>query len=110
MIVRVFRAKARPGKQDDFLEKARRLSVPLVESSKGLIAYFGGKPLNAGGNEFVMVSIWRNLEDLKSFAGEDWYQPVIPEEEKPLLAETFVHHYEVYGSSLKPEGHERTEH
>ncbi len=43
-------------------------------------------------------------------AQEDWYQPVISEEEKPRLAETFVYHYGVYGSSLRPEGDERTEH
>ena len=46
-----------------------------------------------------MVTLWHSVAELKSFAGEDWRQAVIPQEELPLLRETTVHHYDVFGSS-----------
>lgn len=99
MIIRVFRARVHPGMQEQFKEKVQQLSIPLVQRQKGLIAYYSGEPTEAAPDEFVMVTIWRSLDDLKAFAGEDWNRSVIPEEELPLLSETFVHHYEVIGSS-----------
>ncbi len=99
MIVRVFRALVHPGKQQEFKAKVNQLSIPLVQRQRGLIAYYSGGPTSASPEEFVMITVWRSLDDLKSFAGEDWNRSVIPEEELPLLRETYAHHYEVIGSS-----------
>ena len=99
MIVRVFRAKTHPGKQTAFKQKVEELSIPLVSAQSGMVAYFAGKPVDTDSDEFVMVTIWNSLADLKSFAGDDWQKAVIPEEEVPLLKETTVHHYDVFGSS-----------
>ena len=99
MIVRVFRARVRPGKHQDFEQKVRELSIPLVRSQRGLVAYFAGKPMSSNPDEFTMVTVWADLEALQAFAGQGWNHSVIPEEELPLLEETFVHHYKVFGSS-----------
>ncbi len=99
MIARVFRAKVRPGKQAEFQQKVEQLSIPLVKAQKGMLAYYPGKPLDPASDEFVMVTLWEDLGALKAFAGENWNRPIIPEEELPLLEQTFVHHYEVFGSS-----------
>jgi hypothetical protein len=64
-----------------------------------MVAYYAGKPVDTDSDEFVMVTIWNCLADLKSFAGDDWQKAVIPEEEVPLLKKTTVHHYDVFGSS-----------
>lgn len=103
MIIRVFRAQVHPGMQQQFKKKVQQLSIPLVQRQKGLVAYYSGEPTETAPGEFVMVTIWRNLEDLKAFAGENWNRSVIPDEELPLLSETFVHHYRVIGSSVAPE-------
>jgi hypothetical protein len=50
-----------------------------------MVAYYAGKPVDTDSDEFVMVTIWNCLADLKSFAGDDWQKVVIPEEEVPLL-------------------------
>ncbi len=34
---------------------------------------------------------------MKAFAGEDWNCSVIPPDEIPLIAESFIHHYELFG-------------
>ncbi|HLW51598.1 MAG TPA: antibiotic biosynthesis monooxygenase family protein [Candidatus Angelobacter sp.] len=99
MIVRVFRALVHPGKQAEFEAKVRELSIPLVKAQRGLVAFYSGRPLESNPEEFAMVTLWESLAHLKAFAGEDWNHSVIPEEERPLLAESFVHHYQVIDSS-----------
>jgi quinol monooxygenase YgiN len=99
MIVRVFRARVRSGAAADFESKLREESIPLVQAAGGVVSWWAGRPLAAAG-EFVMVTIWQDLESLKAFAGPDWQREgVIPADELPLLEETVLHHYEVIGSS-----------
>jgi hypothetical protein len=100
MIIRVFRARTHPGKQADFETKVKELSIPLVQSQTGLLAFFSGRPMESSPDEFVMVTVWRDLESLKAFAGIDWNVSVIPEPERPLLQASSVHHYETIDSSL----------
>jgi hypothetical protein len=101
MIIRVFRARTHPGKQADFETKVKELSIPLVQSQKGLLAFFSGRPMESSPDEFVMVTVWKDLESLKAFAGIEWNVSVIPEPERPLLQSSAVHHYEIIDSSLR---------
>ena len=99
MIVRVFRARVRPGSAADFEAMMREQSIPLVQAADGLVSWWAGRPLGETG-EFVMVTVWRDLESLQEFAGPDWQREgVIPADELPLLDETVLHHYELFGSS-----------
>ena len=99
MIVRVFRAKVMSGAAADFETKLREESIPMLQAAHGVVSWWAGRPLGAAG-EFVMVTVWRDLESLKAFAGPDWQREgVIPADELPLLEETVLHHYEVIGSS-----------
>jgi heme-degrading monooxygenase HmoA len=102
MIVRVFRARVRPGMDNEFERMVRELSIPLVDRQRGLIARYSGRPVGGNATEFTMVSIWEDLDALKAFAGEDWEQSVVPEEERAVLAETFVHHYELFAQRVAP--------
>ena len=99
MIVRVFRAITHPGRRAEFEPKAQELSIPLIKRQSGMVMYFAGRPLEPDSREFVMVTLWDSIADLKAFVGEDWHQAVIPEEELSLLRETTVHHYDVFSSS-----------
>ncbi len=102
MIVRVFRARVRSGKGAEFESLVRTLSIPLVKRQGGLVAFYSGRPTGASADEFVMVTVWRDLASLKAFAGDDWESAVIPEDERPLLRQTFVHHYETIDSAVVP--------
>src|SRR5436309_2340896 len=99
MIVRVFRARVRPGKKAEFEQTVRQHSIPLVEAQKGLITYYVGRPVDSNDDEFIMVTVWPDLDTLKKFTGPDWNRSIIPEQEQPLLIESSVEHYEVFGSS-----------
>lgn len=99
MVIRVFRAHVQPGRQADFEAMARRLSVPLVRKQTGLLGFYAGRPLGHSKDEFVMVTLWDSVESVRAFVGPDWEQAVVPEEERPVLLETFVHHDEAYATS-----------
>lgn len=94
MIIRVFRAVVHDGKQKEFEEFFLNQAVPHVKSQAGLIEMSVGFPQASSPNEFLMTMLWKDLESVKKFAGENWQQAVILEDEKHMIKEVFVHHYE----------------
>jgi len=95
-VVRIFRARVKPGRQAEWADLVRELSIPQLSQSDGLLAYYPGAPLGDS-EEFSMVSIWRDLLAVRAYAGEDWTQPVIYDGEEDVLAEVHVHHYQLFG-------------
>lgn len=93
MIIRVFRARIREGCVPKFKAMVREQSIPWLERTSGMLGYFAGAPLDDNSREFVMVTLWRDMEALKSFVGESWQTPVVTEDEAPLVEEMFAHHY-----------------
>jgi quinol monooxygenase YgiN len=93
MIVRIFRAKIRENQVTEFKRMVQEQSIPWLESSEGMLGYFPGEPFGHNEQEFVMITLWRDLESLKAFAGPDWDNPVVTEDEKPLVGEMFAEHY-----------------
>ena len=95
MIIRIFRAVVNDGKQQEFENFFRLQAVPHVSSQPGLISLEVGRPLSTSPNEFTMVMRWKDIDSIKSFAGDNWQQAVILEDEKHLIKEVFVHHFEL---------------
>lgn len=98
MILRIFRARVQPGRQSDFELKVGQNSIPLVRKQRGLIHFFAGRPMPATPDEFAIITIWRSLDDLKAFVGNNWIESLIPEPERLLLESTSVLHYEIFGT------------
>lgn len=94
MIVRVYRASVRKGKESEWDRIIRDVALPLVKRQKGIRSCRYGWTVGSGAKEFFFVSEWDSLEDVKRFAGKDWEQPVIPEEEKPMLESGRCDHFE----------------
>jgi quinol monooxygenase YgiN len=92
-LVRVFRAVARPGKEEAFRSFFVDEAVAAVRRFAGLVSVQVGLPTEASPREFLMVTTWTSVEALKEFAGEAWDQPYIDAREAPLLEEARVHHY-----------------
>ena len=95
MIIRVFRARIKPGCNDEFESFLRNGPIPRIAARPGLIVQHVGRPTAHSPDEFVYVSVWEDVVALRGFAGDRWYEAVIDEEEEHLLLETFIHHYEV---------------
>jgi len=93
MIVRVFRARTRPGKAEAFRKFFEEQALPVMREQRGLVRVEIGWPM-APTDEFLMITVWRDLDSLRAFSGDDWMQAKLLPEERPLLDEVFVHHYE----------------
>ena len=94
MILRVFRAVIREGRADDFKQLVQAQSIPWLVGSDGMLGYFAGEPFGENEREFTMVTLWRDLDSIKSFCGDDWDNPVVTEDEEPLVEAMYVEHYE----------------
>ena len=96
MILRVFRAKVRKGKEEEFRKKVREQSLPRLRGQDGMANCFPGAPLSESDSEFIMVTLWRDLEALKTFLGENWDKPLVAPDEAPLIEEMSVQHYQFF--------------
>ena len=93
MIVRIFRAVIRQGRVDEFRRMVQEQSIPWLKDSDGMLGYFAGQPFGDNNREFSMVTLWRDLEALKAFCGEDWDNPVVTPDEVPLVEAMYADHY-----------------
>jgi hypothetical protein len=94
MIIRVFRARIREGREAEFKKMVEEQSIPWLLSSDGMMGLLPGEPLPNSSRDFVMVTLWRDTDALTAFAGEDWRTPVVTADEAPLVEEMFAEHYE----------------
>jgi transposase len=94
MILRVFRARLKPGARQAFEKLCYDVSIPLLRAQPGLVTLHVGRPLPEYPDEFVLVSVWTDLESLKGFAGDTWDHPLILPGEAALVQETTVQHYD----------------
>ena len=83
-----------PGQQAEFERFFLNKALPMVKAQRGLVSVMVGTPSVAAPEEFLMTTVWQDLDALKGFAGEHWQNAVIDPDEAHLLKETFVHHYE----------------
>ena len=94
MIVRVFRARIHPGKEDEFQCFLTDTGVPMVTAADGCTHVTAGESRAGERPEFVVVTHWKSVDALKAFAGPDWQKAVIEPEEEHMLAEVSCDHYE----------------
>lgn len=93
MIVRVFRARIHSERVKEFEQFFLETALPMIKAQRGMIAVTVGLPMAPTPNEFLMVTVWQDLEALQQFAGAEWQKPVIDPAEVDLLQETFLQHY-----------------
>src|SRR5262249_8941001 len=93
MILRIFRARAKPGMQSRFARLCREKSLPYMQSMPGLVYFHIGRSMPQRPHEFVLVSAWKDMESLKALAGENWETPVILPGEGELVEDISVQHY-----------------
>lgn len=93
MIVRIFRARLKPGKRAEFERLCYEKFFSVVRKQPGCITLRISEPLERKPDEFVLVSIWKDLASLKDFAGERWNEVVTVPGESEMVEEAAVMHY-----------------
>jgi heme-degrading monooxygenase HmoA len=66
MVIRVFRARTKPGAFEECARLAEEASIPFVDRQPGLLARYTGKAIGAAGEELVMITVWESLEAMKN--------------------------------------------
>ena len=99
MIIRVFHGYALPGRSAAFASLCEEISLPMLRREPGLLAAHAGAPTGCP-DEYLVVSIWKDLDGLRSFTGPQWRDVVILPGEAMLLVRATVEHYNESYSSL----------
>jgi len=101
LIIRVFRGQVHPGMHEEFERILEEEGIPAFHRSPGMIAVHVGRPTGQSPDEFLVTTVWKDLDSLKGFAGERWFEAVIGPDEAKTLRRAYVHHYEdPVGASL----------
>jgi DNA-binding winged helix-turn-helix (wHTH) protein/heme-degrading monooxygenase HmoA len=93
VIIRVFRGVVQPGKEKDFLKVLHGEGIPHLRSQRGMLGVHVGMPTEASPSEFLVTTTWEDLDALRTFAGERWFEAKILPRERALLKTAQVHHY-----------------
>ena len=100
-IVRVFKARARPGKEKELAEELAKTSPTVVKGEAGFLGYLAGGPAQADSRDFLFVSMWRDFLALKEVFGDSWRESYLPPRYAELIEEHSIEHYELTDESLK---------
>ena len=94
-IVRVFKARARPGKEVELAEKLARTSPTVVKDKAGFLGYLAGGPAQSDRGDFLFISMWRHFGALKEAFGDSWRESHLPRGYAELIEAHSVEHYEL---------------
>ncbi len=95
MIMRIFQVVTRPGKEREFGRFFHETAIPLMQNTKGIVSVFPGAAREDSPREFSFVMIWKDLESLKNFVGNDYQTPHIDPAEDELVESRSIKHYDL---------------
>ena len=100
-IVRVFRARAKAGKERELAEKLATTSPAVVKGKAGFLGYFAGGPAQSDSRDFFFTSLWRNFLALQDVFGDSWRESHLPPGYVEIIEEHSIEHYELTDQALK---------
>lgn len=95
MIMRIFQVVTRPGKEEEFSRFFHETAIPLMKGTDGIVDVLPGAARPDSPREFSFVMIWRNLDALKAFVGEDYTTPHIDPAEEEIVESRTIRHYDL---------------
>jgi len=91
-VLRVFEARVKPGCADEFLQKFATSSVDVVKDQPGNLGHFVGQNVSEEGETFLFVSIWKDLDAVRSLFGDDWESSYLPPGYAEIIEDCSVKH------------------
>ena len=99
MIARVWRGAVRTDDADEYAQYIRDTGFAEYGRTDGNRGAWMLRRDEGGETEFVTLSMWDSRDAIKAFAGEDIEAAVLyPEDEKYLVGESTIAHYEIVDS------------
>lgn len=93
MIIRVYRAKAVPGREAEVANTLRD-TTPQIRAAEGCLSVEAGRRLVERTEEFVVVSYWRDLAAIAAFGGGIVDEPFLPKRMVGNITGALVEHFE----------------
>lgn len=97
-ILRVFEVRAKPGMTEVLKQKLSDTSVAIVEGEPGNLGYFFGENITSTGSDLVFISVWKDLESIKSLFGDAWEASYLPEGYEEIIESCSIKHIEFDGA------------
>ena len=95
MIMRIFQVTIRPGKEAEFSRFFHETAIPLMKGTDGVVDVYPRAARPESPREFAFVMVWRDLDALKGFVGEDYTTPHIDPAEDALVEARLIRHYDL---------------
>ena len=97
MIVRMWRGRAKPGMEGDYVAHLQTAVLPEIKALPGSLGAQVLRGVDEASREFFVLTYWTHLDAVTSFAGLDRDTAVVPEEARKVLADydPFVRHFNV---------------
>jgi len=95
MIMRIFQVVTKLGKEKEFGEFFHQTAIPLMRETDGIIQVLPGASRADSPREFSFVMVWRDLDALKHFVGDDYQNSHIDPAEAELVEARTVKHYDL---------------
>ncbi len=102
-VMRLFEARAKPGRGDALAQKLATTSVEVVRDKPGNEGYFFGQSAAGEHDVFLFASIWKDLDAVKARFGADWQSSYLPAGYADLIDTCSVRHFHL-GADWKPAG------
>lgn len=91
-VLRMSEARAKPGCVESLVEKFATTSVKVVLNQPGNQGHFLRKHIAAEGDVLVFVSVWKDMDAIKTLFGEDWESSYLPPGCSDLIEDCSVKH------------------
>jgi len=97
MIARTWRGTTTAARADEYLEYLKETGVKEYAATEGNRGVFVLRRISDGRAEFLLVSLWDSMDDVKRFAGEQAERAVFYPEDDEFLVDREIEaiHYEV---------------
>jgi quinol monooxygenase YgiN len=99
-IIRIFRARAKLGRERALADRLVTSSVEVVQGQPGFVGYLVAGPASELQHEFIFASIWTDAGAVKARFGEEWRVSLLPPGYAELIDECSIDHYHLTGQSL----------
>jgi len=86
LIVRIARYRVKPGREKNWEQMMVEHGIPMLKAQRGIMVVYIGRAMEPErSHQYVTVTVWRSLDDVKAFAGADWDRVVILPDEAAML-------------------------
>lgn len=96
-ILRIVRTRATPGQEAELERVLSEALKSRLAGVDGVVAWYKGRPINYDSSEYVVVTVWRDKDALRAFAGASMPAPTIRDDEP--AEEVSTEQFELFGSS-----------